>query len=364
MRKRVFLFTLLSVFLLSATAAWAKEPATPEFTIEEAVQEAIKHSAAIKVGEYDIDKAYEVRQHAAQNLEYVPIGPASTSVTRYFYAVQQADIGWQMSKKNLVIQVDAVEMAARSAYNSILQAQEKVKAKENNLKSARKQRLNADAGFRAGVINQQAKLQAEANYVAAKAGLEEANKNLDDAYQKFNQLVGLWPEDRPVLTEVPVFEKISVDNLDSYIERSIEDNPSLWLANKNVDLSKKMLGIYDFSDPYRTEPYKAKELEVDKAITTASDARDQARKALRSLYFTVTGLEELYGPAQEQVKVAEENLRVAKVKLDVGMVTPTDVAVAETALVQAKQQLLDIVCQHDILKLAFYKPWAYMASGA
>lgn len=358
MKRFLLLLFIFSFVLFSTAVACAKEPETPEFTIQKAVQEALAHSAALKAGEYDIDRAYEVRKFASQNLEFVPVGPASTDVTRHFYALQQADISWQMSRKTLAIQKDSVEMAARKAYNAILQAQEKIKVSEKNVNSAERQRIVAFASFNVGIINKQAMLQADANLIGAKAVLEEAVKALDDAYQKFNQLVGLWPEDRPKLTEVPGFEKLSVDNLDAYIERTLEDNPNIWLAKEKVNLAKTTLGTYNFSDSYRTDPYKAKELDVDKAITSASDAWDQSGKALRTLYYTVIQLEEKYEPALEQVKVVEENLRVAKIKQEVGIATTTDVAVAETALAQAKQQVLDIVCQHDILKMSFYKPWA------
>ena len=61
----------------------------------------------------------------------------------------------------------------------------------------------------------------------------------------------------------------------------------------------------------------------------------------------------------ESIRLAGENLRVAKVKFDVGIATKTDVLNAELALEQARQGLLEIESQHEILKMAFKKPWAY-----
>lgn len=359
MKRVVVLMAICAFILFFSPIAAANEPVKPEFTIQKAVQAALVHSATIKVGEYDIDRTYEVRQFAAQNLEFVPEGFSTAEATRPFYALQQADISWQMSKKNLNLQKDKVEMSARKLYNEVLQALEQVKASEATLKYAERQRITAVASLKTGIINKQAMIQAEGNLANAKAGYEEVVKVLDDTYQKFNQLVGLYPEDRPVLTEVPVFEKVVVDNLDGYIARSLEDNPSLWLVEKEVDVAKKTLQTHDFQG---STPYKARELDVDKAITSASDARDQARKALRSLYYNITALEEKYQPAVEQIRIAEENLRIAKLKYEVGMATITDVTEAETSLIQAEQQLLNLVCQHDILKLAFDKPWAYLSN--
>jgi len=354
-----FLATIsFSIILFTSSAAMAREPATPEFTVQEAVEEALAHSANIKSDKYDVDRTYEIRQFASQNLEFVPEGPASSDVTRPYYALLQADTNWQMSEKSLELQIDKVEMEARKAYNAVLQGIEKEKASEAALRNAERQRTVAYAKLRVGIINKQDMLQAEASVTAAKAAYEENVKNLNDSYQKFNYLVGLYPEDRPVLTELPTFEKIKVDSLDYYIEKSLADNPSLWLAEKNVEIAKTSLKTYDFTSSTRTEPYKAKELEVNQAVTSAADGKEQARKALRSIYYSLTGLEEQYEPAVEQVKLDEENLRIIKVKYDVGMATIMDVTQAETDLAQAKQQLMDLICEHDSLKQTFTKPWA------
>lgn len=356
--KRFFVtIAICGLFLFCPTAAWAKEPETPELTLEQSIDRALVNSASVKSGQYSIDQAYEVRKLSSQYLQYVPVGPSEISVTRFFYALQQADLNWQMARKNYTLREDSVELAVHQAYNSILQAQEKLNVSEKALRSAERQRMVADISYKVGIINQLAKAQAEATLSGAKGSYEEALKVLDDAYQKFNYLVGLWPEDRPRLTEVPSFEKLSVIDLNNYIERMLEENPSLWQADATVALAKTALDTFDPTNA--SEPYKSKEISVDKAILTAADSKEQARKALRTLYYTVGGLEDKYPAVVEQVNVAEENLRVTKLKYEVGMVTSTDVAVSETSLAQAKQQLLDMVCQHDVLKLAFSKPWAY-----
>lgn len=363
MRKLLPLLIILSIILFCSSFAWAKEPATPEYTLQKAIQDALSNSANLKVAEYDVERAYEVRKRASQNLTFVPVGPSTTDVTRPYYALLQADLSWRMAEKNYTVQKDTVEMSVKQAYYGILQAQEKLRVSEKNLKSAKLQQNVALVNFKVGLISKQALDQANANLAAAEAAVETARKALDDAYLKFNYLVGLWPEDRPKLTDVPTFEKLSVVDVDGHIQRTLEDNPSLWLANEKVRLAKTQLNTYGFNDPSQTEPYRAKEIDVDKAVTQASDAWEQARKALKSIYNNICQLEEQYNSAVSNIAVARENLNVVKLKYEVGMATLADVASAEAALAQEEKKVLDIVCQHEILKSGFYKPWAYMASG-
>ncbi|OPX91364.1 MAG: Outer membrane efflux protein [Pelotomaculum sp. PtaB.Bin104] len=354
-----FLITIaiFSLFVFNTAAAWAKEPDTPELTLKQAVEMALKNSTTVKNGQYSIEQAYETRKLSSQKLQSVPVGPSESSVTRFFYSLQQADLNWQVARKSYTVLEDSVEYATHQAYTGILQAQEKVNTCEKALRSSERQRLVAVASYKVGIINQLSMEQTEASLASAKDSYEEAIKALDDAYQKFNYVVGLWPEDRPKLTEVPSFEKLSVIDLNNYIERKLEENPSLWEKEKNVEIAKTALDTFDPTDP--SEPYKSKEINVDKKILEAADAKEQARKALRTLYYTIGQLEEQYPVNVQNVKVAEESLRIAKLKYEIGMATSTDVAVEETALAKAKQQLLNMICQHDVLKLAFSKPWAY-----
>lgn len=364
--KRYINTLVLSILatLLLAMPVYAKEPATPEITMNQAIQMALDHSADLKNAQTELDRSYEVRQFSSENLKFVPVGPATTDVTRAFYGLQQADLSWQMAKKSLQVKKDNVEMAVHQAYNTILQAQEKLKFSQLNVKNAEIKRNIAAASLRVGTIDKYTLVQAEASLSSAKSSLEADTKALDDAYQKFNQLVGLWPEDRPHLAETPMLKKLQVDILDAHVARILEESPSLWLAKEKVNLAKITLDTYNFSDPTRLEPYKAKEYDVDKAIISASDAQEQTKKLIRTLYYSVRQLEDKYVAVNEQVKVAEENLRVTKIKSANGMTTSSDVVEAETAVVKAHLQVLDIACQHDILVLAFLKPWAYSATDS
>lgn len=360
-------YVLISVFLyiyilMLPAGALAKDPATPEFTLQQAVEKAKANSKALKLANYDIDRGLLVRDNAADKVEYTPVGPTTDPAAKVFTGLVQADLAWQMAKRSLRAQEDTVEMKAYQAYNGLLQAQEKVRVAEAQLKDAEWQHRMAVVSHRVGVLNKTGLIQAEAGLTSARAGLEAAKSSLNDAYQSFNQLVGLWPEDRPVLTERPEFEVIEINSLDAEVNRVLAESPSIWLAQRKIDLAKITLDLYDLTDNTQVDPYDAKEIDVEKADVSAADSKEQMRKLVRTLYYTVRQLEEQYAGAQENLELAEETLRVTRVKFDVGMATQKEVLAAEAALAKAEQSLLDLSCQHEVLVLAFKKPWAYAAS--
>ena len=59
-------------------------------------------------------------------------------------------------------------------------------------------------------------------------------KEVDKAYQELNNLIGLKPEDRPILAESIEFAPLEVDDLESTITRIMEGNPAIWLAEQQA----------------------------------------------------------------------------------------------------------------------------------
>ena len=339
-------------------AAWAKEPATPELTLQQAVEKAVANSKSLKNKGYEVERTEEVRGSAADKVKFVPAAGSNPDPTAAanFTGLVSADLQWQMAKKSYDAEVDTVTMSVTKAYYGVLQALESVHVAEQAYQSKELASRLAMASYRAGALSKSGLIQADSDLAGAKSDLEAARKALDDAYQQFNQLVGLWPEDRPVLTGRPSFSALEIDNLDTEVERAVENSPTLWQAKRNIDLAKLNLDLYAFN--YESEPYKSKEIKVDQAEVSAASAEEQLRNAVRTIYYNIRKLEENYAGLQQKLAAAEENLRVTQLKFDLGMATKADVLSAQYALAGVQKSLLDTVCQHELLKLSFAKPWA------
>lgn len=357
MRRFLLSIFILCSFVLSPTVSWADGPATPEFTLQQAVEKAKQNSEALKSAGYDIDRGYEVRKYAADKVKYIPTGPTSGTAANAYKGLIQADMNWDSSKRNYTVQEDTVVMQTYQAYDGLLLALGKVKVAEAQVKSDDLQRIVVDANVRVGIKSKADLIQAEATFKNAKAALETANKDLDDSYQKFNQLLGLQPDDRPVLVEKPKLDELKVASVDAYIDRVIDDIPAVWQAQDALELAKISSNLYDFTSTQNSDPHYAKEIDISKAELSVSSAKEQIQKSLRTLYYSIKKQEEQYVGAQENVKSAEEALRVIKVKYDVGIATRSEVAAAELKLSQAEQSILDLSCQHNISTLTFQKPW-------
>jgi outer membrane protein len=354
----VFLFTLLP------SQAPAGEPLTPELTLEMAVERALKTDSSLKKAKKDLERSVEVKDYLADRIDFIPTGPVpSSNAESVFLNLTQAEISRNMARRNYTAREDAVVLSVHQAYYEILRNLEKVRVAGLTLENRQWLKQVAYAGQRAGTVDALGVIQAETSWANAKTELESAQKFLDDAYQKFNQIIGLSAKDRPVLVDSPELSPLEVSDLDVEVNAIVTSSPTVWSAEQAVELARLSRRLYDFTNPNVGEPYEVKEIDLKKAEITAGDVKEQMAKQLRTMYYTAKQLEEQYAGIVESIRLAEENLRVAKVRFDVGIATKTDVLNAELALEQARQGLLEIGSQHEILKMAFKKPWAYGSSG-
>ena len=185
-------------------------------------------------------------------------------------------------------------------------------------------------------------------------------KALDDAYQKFNQMVGLLPQDRPVLVDSPELSPLEVSDL-MLVNAIVTSSPRQAVRRAAVELAKLTKRLYDFTNPSAGEPYKAKGDRPEKAEITAGDVEQMAKQLRRCI--TAKQLEEQYAGIVESYAWPRRALRVAKVRFDVGIATKTDVLNAELAL-NRQAGLLEIESQHEILKMAFKSPGPMEAAAS
>ncbi|MHB8184102.1 MAG: TolC family protein [Candidatus Desulforudaceae bacterium] len=363
--RKVLGTMLCTVFMLGllVSAAWTKEPATPELTLNQAIARAIQHSMALKVAGLGVDKAGEHREYASDQLTFTPVvgGSYDPRLEAAWYSLLSADLGWQMSKRSQNTEEDRLVLSTCQKYWDVLRAEEKVQVAELSLRKAdlglRKTRAQVQAGLSSPGMSPQLALQtAEMALAGAKAGRVSAQNDLDLAFATLNQSIGLWPEDRPLLVDTVEFKPVEVHNLEAYIQRVLETSPNIWLAEEGVTMAKYAQELMWASGQYT--PYEIRKIEVKEAEYSALSARDAVKLGTRELYYGLRGLEEAYITAEKGLETAEEALRVVWLMKELGMVTTVDVAEREAALAEAKQGLLDLACQHAYMKLAFQKPWA------
>ncbi len=361
MKRIVLMLTVAAFLLLFAAPAWAGEtadqPAAPSLSLNDAVQRALTYSESVKKAAKQVDLSENQRDQVEETYDYIPTEKATDTVgEQAFASLISANLTWQISEKSLTAQQDSVTMDTCNAYWGIQLKAGDVEVARQSLKQAELDLNKARAYYQVGLLAKDSLLAAETKQVSAKYTLEKALNDLETAYESFNQLVGLSLQTRPVLTDEPVFALMEEKNLDYLVAKVLENSPTVWAAEQKVELQKSLETMMFYTGEYT--PYESRSIQVDQAKLDAASAKEATEILTRNLYYTVLSLEESYPAAEQALKLAEENLRVAQVKYDVGMLTKADVTALETALVQAKQNLLTLKKNHAYYRLVLDKPWA------
>ncbi|WP_338824241.1 hypothetical protein MHOCP_23390 [Moorella humiferrea] len=352
---------LLGICFMVPQALGEPDSSVTILTLQQAIDLALQHDINLQNANLEVDKTEKQREIAAEVINFTPLMGSSydEATQENWMNLLYADLAWRKSKKTLEANRDSLVLRTCKSYWDVQTAQEEVALKEKLEQQALVNLQKARAGAMAGTVSEYDLMGIENQWQQARNNVKLAKQALDDTYSSFNDLIGLDANDRPVLSDKPIFEPLKIDNLDYEIQRVIAESPSVWLAQQQVTLKKWAYDMVYSSGSYT--PYKVRQIELEQAELNAASAEEAIAQVTRSLYYQIKNVEENYNTALEALKVAEEQLRIAKVKYDVGMATKSDVIAAEVAVAQAQQTINDLVRNHAYLKLAFAKPWA--ASG-
>lgn len=357
MRRFWGLFLAFSLLFLNTGSAFASD-ASQGLTLEQSINLALSHSSTLRAASISIDQAKDNRQAAADQVSYTPTGQATPEAETAFNKLVQADINWQASKKDYQSKKDSVYLSVYQYYYGILQAQAAVASAEQAVYNAELQYRAAGLNYQLGSGSKWQLQQAEESKVAAESELAAAQSSLSDSYTKFNQLLGLAPDERPRLSDQPAFQPLEITSLEAEVSRVLEESPAVWKAQQSIYQAQIALDIYSFSST-ESNTYDATEKNVDIAQQNYTTTREQAAQTVRSMYNSIKQLEENHTALLNKIEVAQTNLSYTEVKAAQGIATSLDLAEARYALAQARQNLLNNECQHSILVEAFKTPWAY-----
>ncbi|MGB9792572.1 MAG: TolC family protein [Thermacetogeniaceae bacterium] len=358
MRKLLTAALCALLIITSSLPAFAEGDSAETLSLKEAIDKAIAHSRVLRLAEYNIQLAQEDRDAAAEKVEYIPTGEATPEAEQAFNNLVQKDLDLQAAKKDYQAQKDSIVISVYQAYYGVLEA-------EATLDVAQKALDQADLEYRATSLKNQfggaSKYEVEQkqnNLEAAKQSYTAAEKALASAYEKLNQLVGLQPDERPVLTDKPVFSPLQIDSLDAEIARVLDASPTVWRAKEAITQAKIALDIYSYSST-EAHTYKGMEISVSKAEENAQAAKENAEQTVRSLYNSIQQLEANHAALERKLAAAEETLRMTELKYQYGRASRLELLAAQSAAASCRQALLNNECQHAILVQAFKTPWAY-----
>lgn len=349
----LFVIMALSAPVMAEDVANAVLKEQQQLSLTQAVQMALRNSETLEKARLGTQLADENREDAALMWHPSWTSNAPDGTEGIYNALLATRYAYSAAEKNETITEDTIVADTIKKYYEVLMAAQAVGSKEKNLASVETAHKIAKLNYEVGLGSWLQMLQAETNLTTAQATLSSAQNDLAKAYVSLNQQVGLDLESSPQLTDQPNYAEYVVDNLSSKVNGIISDSPTRWISREGAKLQNRLVDA-----PGSTEQ---DDLEAQQAELSV-DAMDKATaNALYSLYYGIKNMETSYLAAQEGLKLAQQGLKIAELKLEIGMGTKAEVLAAQNSLAAAEQGLFTLTCQHELLKVAFEKPWTASA---
>lgn len=352
----IILCTILLIFPSSQVLGSTKEVATPEISLEDAIQLALSNDEAYKKAEIEVDKNSELAEWAVISMSgYSTTGVSGvTAVQMLNY--QSANITYEMSKKSLQSNEDRVTNSITQKYGAVLVAEARYLKAQSDASLAERDYMVAKTKWRIGLISQLAFEAAQKSYESSSDTLDASKQEFDSAYAAFNPLVGLWAVDRPILTDGTEFNNLEIADLEHEVYRVSESAPDIWLVEQQAVLTDYQMNVLVYTGNY--QPYEARQAEVEQAKLDVISTKKAYANTTRSIYYQIKALESQYAVLENAVQQADISVRTQQAMFDAGMITKLDLDKAVNTMEDYRSQLVELKWTHKNLVNTFEKPWA------
>lgn len=368
MRNYLLMLLVLAIMLASGSAALAEngneEDERRELTLEESMEKAISHSFQIRKSYSGAERAYFVRQRAAEDRDdQDPLIP--TLDYAMALNVAQMDIQWRLSRREIDLLKERLEYDTARLYYDVLGKEAAVEYAESELQYREKEAKRALAMYNAGAISRLELDRAERSLDNAEAELRTKRQEKDNAYEQLNRMIGLPSQERPFLVDVPEWDTLRDIGVNTYVARAMDRNTALWLAEQQIELAKydkKQHQHFDIDDVTGDPgapavPTEAKDKEIQMARYDYQDTKRQIEQLTRNIYHKVRMLEEENEKLANSLDELHSELAAMQTRYEAGVVTQYDFLEMQANLDQLKLQEKSLLLEHELAKFEIRRPW-------
>lgn len=388
--KRLLTFVLIAVMLFSMSIItyaedniMIKEQDTNkeiEFSLEQAVEYALKHSRDVKIQDLEIKKAelkYDQDRNSIRSLkssigEYDELSDAEKEQLRLImgadYGVplieqellelgvldRQAKLSRQISTWNKEIKENEIKYNVEKAYFDLLQSEKDMEIAKEGLELASKQYEQSKKMYELGTISHQQLLSVELAVSQAQSGFDMATTGYELQKMSFNNTLGLSLVQKIKLTDKIEYKKHDEIKLDEAIETANENSAMLKAAKEGYELSeltfKAVKANYSTPNQYK---YREQEIAVEQAAKSLDTVKNGVEMSVRSAYHSLITAEKQIKTYEKAVENAQKAYELTELSYNLGQNTSNDVTKARIDLMDAKKNLSKQVHAYNLALLDF-----------
>lgn len=263
------------------------------------------------------------------------------------------DFAKENVSKNHQAELNAIEKDTVQIYYGVLQAQDNLKAAQDNVSVQTAVLNNVQKKFSSGVAARKDVLSAQTAVTSAKSSLKEAEVTLSSAEMSLNMLLGYPLTQEVVLTDTLKMLDAPTVTLDQAIKSAVENRLDIKLAALGMDIQKIMLDNMKYTISESSSTYKKQEVAYLQTKQGYETAPVQIEMDIRNQYASLEQKKLAVESAQATADFAKEGYRLAQISYDAGMSTLAEVQEAQLQAFRANQAVSAAITDYDLAVYEF-----------
>lgn len=337
------------------------------FSLEEAIEYALKNNRAITVEDLNVDKAQlnyndsirGVRAIEDHGVPRVPGQPADPemNITRAMADLgvlrRQLEFTVDVARWNREIKENQIRYDVERAYYDLLHRKKGVEIAEERIALTEEQYRQTEAMYNVGTIAKEQLVSFELALSQAEAFYNGQKLRYDSQAISFNNTLGLDLDQEVKLTDTIIHKDYEVIDLTNSIETALQSNAMVKAAQEGYELAELTLQATKGRFPENTYRYREQQMEVESAAKGLADAQSGVEMGVRLAYLGLLGAEEQIVVYEKAIAHAERALELAELRYELGAGIATEIREATIELMDAKQSLSEEIHAFNMALLDF-----------
>lgn len=309
----VIMFILVVLFTYPGIA-YAQESSS--LSIQDALDMAYQNNPDLLKATLKVDKAKIQRDDAARAVTWIPTGGLISPVyQQVFNSYQQAEINWDAAKKARDAEKDRLTQEVIAAYAQAIKDYNTMETTRLNLENMKEQRKVNSLAKEVGYSS-------EHDYNKFKSGLKGLDKGFEAAKAKYESsvaslvvLLGKTQGWDPELTSRVVLNRYKRNEMSVEINRALSESVLVMQEKALLDIAENQQHwiLPGVSSDTRKIDLGLAEIDYDQA-------KRSAWATMEGLYHGIDALEGQIEAAQIAYQTAQEDLEIAQLKYELGMI--------------------------------------------
>ena len=274
-------------------------------------------------------------------------------------SLKNIDIQRQMISVNEQMVTDSVELALKSYINNIKNTERQIELLEATIQLGEQNIENLELKNKLGYESDYNLESAKTTQKQNESSLEVLRLNLQTQKQALNNLIGLDANQDVYVESEVTFDALEDVDLEHYITRQRETDPSIKTLQNNVTLAEYKERT---NAAYNSESEISVRNELNTAKRNLEDGKDTLEQNIRTAYNNIRQLEENNRSLLLAVEQAKDDYNSVVASYNAGMATEYQVEQAKLGILSAEKDVEDNAASYDLLVFTFEKP--YLLSSA